>query len=301
MKTGSRVAMIAPSSPAIPEKLAAGVEVVRSMGLEPIVYPSCGATPPERGYLASESDEVKARDIHRAFADDEVDGVICVRGGSGAGRLLRLLDADLISRHPKPFIGYSDITILHCFIARECGFVTFHAPMPTTDDLSDGGANRASLLRALTDPSPIGATRGLDVIAPGRASGTLTGGNLALLCTTIGTRAQVETRGRIVFIEDVDEEPYSVDRMISHMINAGLLVDAAGIVVGSFTKCDPPETSASRTVETVLRDLLPPLGVPVLSGLDVGHGATNLTLPLGVEASIDTDQRTFTITSSALI
>lgn len=268
------------------------------MGFEPVVFDSCGAAPPSRGYLAAESDDAKVRDIHAAFADDRIDGIICARGGSGAGRLIPMLDAELIARHPKPFAGYSDITVLHCFIARNCGFPTFHAPMPTTDDLSPGSANRDRFVRALTDASPVGAISCADVISPGRARGVLTGGNLALLCTTIGTRAQVDTRGKIVLIEDVDEEPYSVDRMLTHMMNAGLLRDAVGIAVGSFTKCDAPQESAARTVDVVLRELLSPLGVPVLSGFDVGHGSTNLTLPLGADAELDSDARTLSITSS---
>lgn len=296
LSAGSRVALIAPSSPATDEKLERAVRGIASLGFEPVVGASCFGATPERGYLASDCDATKIEDIHWAFSDSSIDGIICIRGGSGAGRLIRHLDAGLIASRPKVFVGYSDITILHSFIARNCGFVTFHGPMATTDDIfSDGSPTGASLLRAITDPAPLGEIGNPDVsalqcLSPGRCSGTLAGGNLALLCTTIGTIAEVDTKDKVVLIEDVDEEPYSVDRMLNHLLNAGKLADCAGIVLGSFTDCEPPEQYPSRTLDVVFRDVLLPLGVPIISGLDTGHDKINLTLPLGVEVFIDADR-----------
>lgn len=277
------------------------------MGFEPILYPSCAGPPPERGYLAAESDTVKTRDLHAAFSDPSVDGILCLRGGSGAGRLIRRLDAALIAAHPKVFIGYSDITILHAFLARHCGFATFHGPMAATDDLGDPASpTRASLLRAVTDPAPLGRVENPDgqplvPLSPGKAAGPLAGGNLAVLCTTIGTLAEIDTKGRVVLIEDVDEEPYRVDRMLNHLINAGKLADAAGIVLGSFTRCDPPAEYPARTVDVVFRDVLRPLGIPILSGLAIGHDRTNLTLPLGLPARVDADRGEIFFESPALL
>ncbi|MDL2263515.1 LD-carboxypeptidase [Synergistaceae bacterium OttesenSCG-928-I11] len=303
----SRVAVLAPSSPAPAKKIDDAVQAIRSMGFEPVVYPSCTGSTPERGYLAAESDAVKISDIHAAFSDPSVDGILCMRGGSGAGRLIRHLDATLIAANPKVFVGYSDITILHAFIARNCGFVTFHGPMATTDDIGDPASpTRASLLRALTDPAPLGAVqnpdgRPLECLSPGRATGALVGGNLAVMCTTVGTVAEIDTKEKIVLIEDVDEEPYSIDRMLNHLINAGKLVDAAGIVLGSFTRCDPPERHPDRTVGVVFRDVLAPLGIPIVSGLDVGHDKTNLTLPLGAEVRLDADLGEIAVENPALL
>ena len=289
----SRVAIVAPSSPTSAKKIDDAAAAIRSMGFEPVVYPSCTGSTPERGYLAAESDAVKVRDIHDAFSDPSVGGILCMRGGSGAGRLIRHLDAALIAANPKVFVGYSDITILHSFIARNCRFVTFHGPMATTDDLADAGSpTRGAFLRAVTDPAPLGRVQNPDgkplaCLFPGAARGPLVGGNLAVMCTTIGTIAEIDTAGRIVLIEEIGEEPYSVDRMLNHLINAGKLTDAAGIVLGSFTECDPPERHPARTTDVVFRDVLVPLGIPILSGLDAGHDRTNLTLPLGALVRID--------------
>lgn len=280
---------------------------MRGMGFVPVVGRSCTERDPKRGYLAASSDAVKIRDIHWAFSDPSIDGVVCMRGGSGAGRLIRHLDAELIAANPKIFVGYSDITILHCFIARNCGFVTFHGPMLTSDPLSDPASpERASLLRVLTNPAPLGAFSNppgsgeLACLTPGCATGELVGGNLAVLVTTLGTCAEVDTAGKIVLLEDVDEEPYSVDRMLTHLLNAGKLADAAGIVLGDFTDCEPPERHPHRSVPDVIEDLLVPLGIPILAGLRVGHGGVNMTLPLGAKALLDAEKLTFRIDEPAI-
>ena len=265
------------------------------MGFVPVVGRSCTEFDPKRGYLAGGSDAVKTRDIHWAFSDPSIDGVVCLRGGSGAGRLIRHLDAELIAANPKVFVGYSDITILHCFIARNCGFITFHGPMLSNDPLDVlESPEWASFLRVLTDPTPLSAfcnppgSGELACLVPGCAEGELVGGNLAVLVTTIGTCAEVDTAEKIVLLEEVDEEPYSVDRMLSHLLNAGKLSDAAGIVLGDFSKCEPPERYPHRFVRDVIEDLLVPLGIPILAGLRVGHGGVNMTLPLGVKARLNT-------------
>lgn len=293
---GSRIAVIAPSSPAPEGDLEKGLKRLETMGFAVVAGKSCCGNTPERGYLAARSDEVKVEDIHWAFSDPSIDGIVCMRGGSGAGRLIRHLDAALIAKNPKVFVGYSDITILHTFIAAHCGFVTFHGPMATSSNLdAKTGETRRAFLRAVSDPAPLGyiQSQSADTAAkprclvPGTCTGELAGGNLAVLCTTIGTPAETDTRGKIVLLEDFNEEPYSVDRMLSHLLNAGKLSDAAGILLGDFTKCEPPENSNERTVDVVVQDLLLPLGIPILAGLHAGHGRTNITLPLGAEAEMD--------------
>lgn len=305
---GSRIAVIAPSSPAPEDRLEKGLDIIRGMGFEPVVGKSCTVRSPKRGYLAADSDSLKVGDIHWAFSDDSIDGIICMRGGSGAGRLIRSLDAGLIASNPKPFVGYSDITILHSYIMRNCGFATFHGPMITTDNIEDRDSpTRKSFLRVLTDPEPLGSFEEicengrLDCLSPGRAEGELVGGNLCVLCTTLGTCAEVDTEGKIVLLEDIDEEPYSVDRLLSHLINAGKLSDAAGIVLGDFTDCDPPEQYPERTVRDVFEDLLTPLGIPIISGLRVGHGDVNFTVPLGVDICMDADYKKLYFKKPALL
>jgi len=309
LREGSRVAVVAPSSPAPPQETEAGLRALREMGFEPILGDSCGFGAPDRGYLAAESDDVKIADIHRAFADARIDGVVCLRGGSGAGRLIRRLDASLIAANPKPFVGYSDITILHAFIASACNFVTFHGPMTTSHNLiHDAGGTREAFVRALTNPAPLGEIPGdvsgaRECLVSGACRGELTGGNLAVLCTTLGTDCEISTRGKIVLLEDTDEEPYSVDRMLNHLLNAGKLFDAAGIVLGGFTRCEPParpEYARTRSVRDVIRDVLVPLGIPLLSGIPAGHGEHNITLPLGATAELDAGALALRFVSPAL-
>lgn len=309
LREHSRVAVIAPSSPSPGEDLASGLDELREMGFEPVPGKSLYGGTPKRGYLAAESDAVKLEDIHWAFADPSIDGVICARGGSGAGRLIRHIDARIVAANPKIFVGYSDITILHALFARKCNLLTFHGPMASSKNLREKtGATREAFLRALTDPSPLGDVEKADgesriCVVPGRAGGELAGGNLAMLCTTLGTACEIDTRGKIVLIEDVDEEPYSVDRMLNHLINAGKLADAAGILLGDFTNCKPPEKPESarfRTVSDVIDDVLVPLGRPILSGFSAGHGEVNITLPLGALAEIDAQAGTLKFTRPAL-
>lgn len=298
LKEHSRVAVIAPSSPASDEDFAQGLDALREMGFEPVAGKSCSGSTPKRGYLAAESDAVKIEDIHWAFGDPTIDGILCLRGGSGAGRLIRHIDPRIVAANPKVFVGYSDITILHAYFARQCNLLTFHGPMATSKNLyHKPGLTCEAFLRAVMDPAPLGEIKetvgyARTCFAPGRCSGELVGGNLAVFCTTIGTKCDLPTKDKIVLIEDVDEEPYSVDRMLSHLINAGKLLDAAGFVLGDFTNCNPPkkpESARFRTVRDVIEDVLVPLGKPIMAGLPVGHGDINVTLPLGAIAEMDTE------------
>lgn len=309
LRERGRVAVIAPSSPSRDEDLAAGLDELREMGLEPVPGRSLAGSTPKRGYLAAESDAVKLDDIHWAFADPSIGGILCARGGSGAGRLIRHIDARLVAANPKIFVGYSDITILHALFARRCNLLTFHGPMVTSGNLRiKPGATREAFLRALTNPSPLGEIAGASggagvCVVPGRCRGELVGGNLAMLCTTLGTNSELSTRGKVVLIEDVDEEPYSVDRMLNHLINAGKLGDAAGILLGDFTNCEPPkkpESARCRTVRDVIEDVLVPLGRPVMGGFPAGHGEVNVTLPLGAEAEMDAEAGTLKFPRPAL-
>lgn len=306
LKPGARVALLSPSSPSTSEAVETAQDIVREMGFEPVVYPSTSIVVPERGYLAAESDEMKISDINGAFADDSIDGIFCTRGGSGAGRVIDGLDERAIAAHPKVFAGYSDITIIHSFLQNRCGMITFHSPMPGIDDkksqLADpDGQNRASMLRALTDPAPIGRVGSrLTTIIPGTARGPIVGGNLSLLTASIGTLADFDTRGKILFIESVGTPPFRVDRFLSHLKSAGRLRDAAGIVLGEFVRCEPGEGQTDRSTETVLREIIEPLGIPAVSGLPVGHGTVNLTLPLGATAYLDAANGELIIEESAL-
>jgi len=249
------------------------------------------------GYLAGH-DEARAEDLNRMFADQTVKAVFCVRGGYGSGRLLPWLDFKALKRNPKILMGYSDITALELAILKKIGLVTFYGPMVTTEMAVDFPKDsRERMLAVLTEsrpPKPIGASpEGGHVVAiqPGVATGTLVGGCLSVFVSLLGTPYEPNLDGAILFLEEVDEEPYRVDRYLTQLRLSGKLEKVAGVAVGQCINCDPredkPAFSPSLSCQEVLRDRLGNLGVPVLSGLDFGHGRFKATLPQGVQARLD--------------
>ena len=289
---GARVALVAPSSAVEAQRLPAALDAVAALGLEPAPYPSCYAAS-RHGYFAAD-DAQRARDLQAAFADDAIAGVLCLRGGYGAHRILPLLDLDAIARRPKPFVGYSDVTALHTAFQQFCGFVTYHAPMPASDYCQPvDGLTMAGLRRCLFGPlaGPVENPAGqpLTALAPGSAMGRLCGGNLSLLAASLGTPWEIDTRGKLLFLEDVDEHIYRIDAMLTQLRNAGKFRDCAGVILGAWINCTPEDPERSLTLEEVFRELIVPAGRPVLSGLACGHTLPTLSLPLGAMAAMDAD------------
>ena len=244
--------------------------------------------------MVSKPDSAKrarAADLHAMFADAGVQGILCIRGGYGAMRLVDALDYDLIRRHPKVFIGYSDVTALHLALARRAGLVTFHGPMVTALAKDDGGALRA-LLRAVTRPEPLGRIVNppdgpmIETLVPGVAEGVLMGGNLALITALLGTPYLPSFEGAVLFIEDIVDHAYRLDRKLVHLRLASVLRDVVGIVVGECRLRAEP-TEPALTIRQILEDLVVPMGKPAIFGLACGHGAHHLTLPLGVRTRLD--------------
>lgn len=284
LSPGDRVCLLSPASPPVPASRArAGRARLQALGWEVVTG---RAWLRRRGYLAG-SDGDRAGDLARALAAPEIRAVFCTRGGYGAARILERFDPARL--RPKILVGYSDITLLHLALQRG-GRVGFWGPMPgTAAGITPFSARW--LLRAIARPAPVGALplgRGLGLVRRGRARGRLTGGTLTLLAASLGTPYAVETRGRIVFLEDVSEEPYRLDRLLTQLLAAGRLSDAAGIVLGRFTACGsrPRAGDRSLSVREVLGDRLLGLGVPVLDGLPLGHVPNQVTLPYGVMASV---------------
>ncbi len=241
------------------------------------------------GYLAG-SDTVRLRDLHDAFADDSVDAILCVRGGYGCSRLLENIDFELLRRHPKPFVGYSDITALHVAITRYAGFVTFHGAMLNADLLAHKQPpTESSLLRMLSGQQPTllehPTAYPLTTLAPGVAQGRLIGGNLSMICATLGTAFELEGQGSILFIEDVNEPLYRVDRLLTHLRQAGKLGQVRGVLVGDIAGVD------AQKLELLLRQELGPLNIPVLAGWRSGHCDPNITLPMGALVRLDADNQ----------
>ena len=253
--------------------------------------------------------EVRARDLQAAFADPDVDAIQAMRGGYGSAQVIPLLDLEAIAATPKPFIGMSDITALHAALLARTGMATLYGPGLVS--LGEPGlpqltADRllAVLGGATTGPVPEDPDR-LTVIsiAAGAASGRLVGGCLTDLAYTFGTAWEPDLAGAILFFEEVGLAPIQIDRALLHLEQTGRLGDVRGIVVGELAGCEWHEHTSSprsKTLEEVLEDRLGGLGVPVLYGLPLGHGASLATLPLGVEATVDADARTLTIDSPAL-
>ncbi|MCU1257285.1 MAG: muramoyltetrapeptide carboxypeptidase [Bryobacterales bacterium] len=260
------------------------------------------------GYLAGTARQ-RVDDLHAMFADPEVHGVFCVRGGYGSAQMLDKIDYDLIRRNPKIFLGYSDITALHIAIGRRAGLVTFHGPV-STSHLSTW--SQESLQKALFETAPVGPQTNpsdsnplqprhtMRTVRGGTARGALVGGNLTLLSTTLGTPFEVETSGRILLMEDIGEDIYRIDRMFTQLRLAGKLQAAAGIVVGECKDCPPPGHDSAYSLGEVIDYQLGDLGIPVLYGLSFGHTADQVTLPLGVLASLDAGKQQLIVEESAV-
>jgi muramoyltetrapeptide carboxypeptidase len=304
---GSTIGVVTPGSP--PETRAEvkrGIAWWESNGYRVKLMP--GALEQD-GWHAG-SPEVRASDLHAAFADPKIDAIQTMRGGYGSAQVIPLLDFDAIAETPKAFVGLSDITALHAALLARARLATFYGPSLTmfgTPLPSPLTADR--FLRVLagetTGPVPEDRDR-LTVIsiAGGRASGRLVGGSLIDFIYTIGTRGEPDLDGAIFFFEDVGNAPIRIDRALLHLEQIGKLEGVRGIVVGELAGCEWHEfTSAprSKTLEDVLEDRLGGLGIPVLYGLPLGHGASIATLPLGIEATVDADALTLTIDEPALL
>jgi len=271
LRHGDKVAVLATSGPVNPEKLAFGVDVIKDMGFAPYVMESCFL---RHDYLAG-TDDVRLRDLHIAFAAPDVRGIFVARGGYGAGRLLPFLDYEMIRCNPKVFLGYSDVTALHIAITQHCGFVTFHGPMVAVD-FGHCDITMKSLIGAICGRQVAFPTKQTFTVVPGYAYAPLMGGNLSLLAASLGTPFEIDTRGRILFIEEVGEDPYRIDRMLLQLKQAGKLADATGILLGDFS----PQTL--ETLHIAIDELIIPEGKPTLARFPSGHCLPNITLPMGL-------------------
>ncbi len=299
LRKGDVVGLVAPSSPFQPEALESGIRFLESEGFR--VRHQSDLLERRRGFLAG-GDRERADEIQRMFEDPEVGAVLVVRGGYGAQRILDRLDPELFRTHPKIFLGYSDATCILAFLLQSAGLVCFHGPVVNEmGTLSD--ATRDCLLRLLTRAEPLGPIPAGELrwIRPGDARAPIVGGNLSLMCSTLGTPWEVETAGRILLLEDRGEKPYRVDRMLLQLRQAGKLASIAGLLFGEFQahRLGEPEGQHGEAMDTVLEENTRELAVPVVVGLPVGHGAHNVPLPLGVPAEINGREGRVSILESA--
>ncbi|HAU34511.1 MAG TPA: LD-carboxypeptidase, partial [Lysinibacillus sp.] len=243
LKKGDTIGLISASGATPPDRLQPAIASIEKLGLKVVVGETCHA---RHGYLAG-TDDQRAADVHRMFQDPTIDGIFCVRGGYGATKILPLLDFEVIKANPKVFVGYSDVTALHIAFNQLSGFVTYHTPMPSTEfirqEMDDYtwqsfcqqimavGVEEYDLENPVDQP--------MSKLVAGSATGTLIGGNLTLVTASLGTPYEIDTKGKILFLEDIDESEQRVDRMLTQLKLAGKLDDVAGILLGAWTNCGP--------------------------------------------------------------
>jgi muramoyltetrapeptide carboxypeptidase len=307
LAAGATVGLVSPASATwITDELEIVKETVAALGLKYKLGPH---VLDRYGYLAGK-DADRAADLNAMFADDSVDAILCVRGGWGCNRILPLLDYKAIAAHPKIILGYSDITSLLTAIYAKTGLVTFHGPVgastwnPFSLDYLRRILFNAEAV-AMDNPKKIGdglvVTKDrIQTITPGTASGPLVGGNLTVLAAMLGSEYLPDWTGKILFLEDIQENIYRIDRMMTQLKLAGVLDRISGFVFGKCTKCEPGEGHGSLTLEEVLNDHIKPLKIPAWSGAMIGHIDNKFTVPVGVLARIDADRGTITMLEPAV-
>ncbi|WP_026477607.1 S66 peptidase family protein [Alkaliphilus transvaalensis] len=303
LKKGDTIGITATSSPTTEEKVRAAKTRLEEMGFRVKVAESCFS---KHGYLAG-NDQLRADNLNEMFADQGIDGIICLRGGYGAPKILDKVDFQLIKANPKIFMGYSDITALHMAMNQISGLVTFHGPMAASDIA--GGLDdfsRYEFLKAITEPQPMGLIPNpenikVETLVEGRAEGVIIGGNLALISATMGTPYEINTKGKIILLEEIGEEPYSVDRMLTQMALAGKFDDAAGIILGDWNDCQPKKHDESLSLMEVFQEIILPYGKPTIFNLKAGHCHPKVTIPFGVRGVLDATIGSLEIKESATI
>lgn len=286
LQPGDTIGVLAPASNGGMTDYNPSIRLLESLGYKVKLAPSVTN---DFGFLAGD-DEERAKDINDFFKDDTIKAILCLRGGYGSARILDKLDYDMIRKHPKMLIGFSDITALHAAIGERSGIVTIHGPMMSSFKTWDYTLfTLYNFENGLTGSLPAGKIRmpegkHLRTIQEGDASGILEGGNLAVIASLAGTPYELKGQGAILVVEDTGEDPYRVDRMMQQLYQNGLLHRVAAIAYGDFYSARPNE--GGFTVEDVLSYYGKLSGKPVIAGLPIGHGPDNLFLPLGVKASI---------------
>ena len=291
LKRGGRIGIIAPAGSVQREEIEPGVEAIKREGFEVEFAPNLFET---NGYLAGDPKR-RAQDLIAFFGRSDIDAIFCARGGFGSIQLLPYLTADLQAT-PKIFVGYSDITILLNWLRQFCGIVTFHAPMVAMD-IARGLSERAKahFWPLLSGKMPRVNLKLGEIIRPGKAEAEMMGGCLSLLVSTLGTPYEIDTRGKLLFMEDVGEKPYRVERMLTHLRMAGKLNSPAGILFGDFTNIGD---AGPRGIREVIVDILGDASYPVVMGMKAGHGEENLALPFGTRIALDGDNATLELLES---
>ena len=295
LQKGDTIGIISPSSPPNLDNLKKALPFIEELGLNIKMGKSVEA---KRGHLAGD-DDARLADLHEMFEDPNIAGIICAGGGYGAARYTDRIDFAMIKENPKVFWGYSDITFLHTAIGQYADLVTFHGPMLASDVGKDEFHERSGrMFGQLFGPFELHYTEEvspLTALVGGEAEGELVGGNLSLIRSAIGTKFELDTKGKILLIEDIDEEPYQVDEMLNHLKMARKFEEVAGIIIGDFKNSDPKKPERSLSLDEVFADYFKDLKVPVVKGFKIGHCEPHFSVPLGAKARLDGDALTLTV------
>ena len=282
LKPGDTIGIVAPAGPFDLEKFMKGKAVLESMGFQTFFDEDIFQ---KHGFLAG-TDSQRSDQINRLFADPSVQAIVCARGGYGSMRILPFLDFETIKTHPKIFLGFSDVSALLSVLCDQCGLITFHGPLVTT--LAKATEKTIVAMKtALTSDAPLVLIpEDGQVIKSGVCSGLVTGGNLTTLCHLVGTPYAPNFKGKILFFEDVGEMPYRIDRMLTQMKMAGCFEEIAGLILGTFKDC-----GQLNEIVGIFNTIFEDANIPILAGFNMGHGEHNLTIPMGLGATLDTDKK----------
>ncbi|KKN06610.1 hypothetical protein LCGC14_1075500 [marine sediment metagenome] len=308
LKKGDTIGLIAPGYAVKPNVLSDAKKALREMGFKPYHTQRILGN---HGYF-SNTDSERAKDLNEMFADPKIDGILCARGGYGCTRILSLIDYDTIKANPKVLVGFSDVTALLNAIQIETGLVGFHGPVGST---LDDPYSMEQLRKVVMHPKANVVIENVEltdlalktdseyeryIITEGVATGKLVGGSLTLINALIGTPHEIDFTDAIVCIEDVEEAPYRIDRMLTQLINGKSFTKAAGIMFGVFAGCDGDADSDSFTLKQVIMDRIAPLKIPAVYGMSFGHVQNNFTFPIGIQAKLDTRKMTLQLLEKAV-
>lgn len=295
LKFGDKIGVVSPASPTSKENVEKANKQLRNMGFKVEIGDCCYE---QYGYLSG-SDKLRAEELNNMFNDKTIDGIICMRGGYGTSRILELIDYEIIKNNPKVFVGYSDITALHIAIGKYSNLVTFHGPMVASNIINNfDDFSKRSLYNSILEGEFVGnlmnpPEKEIFTINEGIVEGEIIGGNLCLIADTLGTPYEIDTKGKILFIEEVGEEPYRIDRLFTQLKLAGKLEDAKGIILGDFDNCEAKtsEYIDSLSLKQVIDDIIKPLGKPTIYNFQSGHCKPIVTIPFGVKVRLDATNR----------
>lgn len=288
LKKGDTLGIIAPASFTSMENVESAKNNLEKMGFKVVL----GESTKSRWYSYAGQEEVRVKDINDFFANPDIDGIICMRGGYGCNRLVEMVDYSIIEKNPKVFIGYSDITTLHMSIFQKVGLVTFHGPMAVSNFSGEYNQDtyRSFEEVLMNDNDEIilkNFTKELGVLSEGRAEGEIVGGNLATMIASLGTEYDVDYNGKILFLEEIGEKTYKIDRMLNQLKKFKVFEKINGIVLGDFRNC-PADSDNDMSLMDVFQDYLSDLKIPVVYDFESGHSEPMVTLPMGAKVRIDT-------------